>query len=238
MTATDRPHLLLLPGLLNDARLWQHQVAGLADIADIVVGDLTGSSTITSLATAVLAQMPAERFALAGLSMGGYVAFEILRQAPQRISALALLDTTARPDTPQAIENRRTLMKLARSNFPAVIEALIPKMVHPSKLNNKELPELITAMAESVGQRAFLKQERAIMRRIDSTPLLRQIDCPTLVLCGRDDVITPLAIHQEMASMIPDTTLEIIDECGHLSPIGQPRQVTAALRKWLTAAMA
>lgn len=233
MAAMKNLSLVLLPGLLNDARLWRHQVSGLSNAAHAFVADLTVADSIASLASAALAQAPAERFALAGLSMGGYVALEVMRQAPERVLALALLDTTARPDTPQAAEGRRKLMQLAETDFPAVIDTLLPRLVHPSRLNDASIVDVITAMALSVGKEAFIRQQTAMIGRIDSRPYLHRIQCPTLVLCGRDDMITPVEVHQEMVAGIPDSNLVVIEECGHLSTIGQPRKVTAALEKWL-----
>jgi pimeloyl-ACP methyl ester carboxylesterase len=226
-------NLFLLPGLLNDARLWQYQISGLADVVRTTVANLTGADSISALASMVLSQAPDGRFALAGLSMGGYVALEIMRQAPGRVSALALLDTSARPDTAQATEGRRNLMQLAETNFPAVTDTLLPRLVHPSHLTNTSILTTIRAMAESVGKDAFLRQERAIIARIDSRPFLDQIQCPTLVLCGHEDVITPVEVHQELFSAIPNSSLTIIEECGHLSTLDRPQQVTDALRKWL-----
>ena len=176
---------------------------------------------------------PAGRFALAGLSMGGYVALEIMRQAPGRVSALALLDTSARPDTAQATEGRRNLMQLAETNFPAVIDTLLPRLVHPSRLTDALTVTTNRAIAENVGKDAFLRQQCAMIARIDSRPFLDQIQCPTLVLCGREDVITPIEVHQELFSAIPNSSLTIIEECGHLSTLDRPQQVTDALRKWL-----
>ena len=233
MAAIKSLHLFLLPGLLNDASLWQHQISGLSNVAHASVADLTGADSISALASAALAQAPAERFALAGLSMGGYVGLEIMRQAPERVLALALLDTTARPDTPQATEGRQNLMQLAETNFPAVIETLLPRLVHPSRLNDISIVEVITVMANSVGKEAFMRQQRAIIGRIDSRPFLHQIKCPTLVLCGREDVITPVEVHEDMATGISSSSLAIIEECGHLSTLGQPQQVTEALKEWL-----
>ncbi len=168
MTDTDRPHLLLLPGLLNDARLWERQIADLADFADCSVANLTATDTISGLAAAALAAVPVQRFALAGLSMGGYVALEIMRQDPGRVQALALLDTSARPDTPQGMETRRALMKLAETDFAAVVETLLPKMVHPSRLDDVVVVETIREMAADAGKGAFLRQQQAIMGRPDS----------------------------------------------------------------------
>jgi pimeloyl-ACP methyl ester carboxylesterase len=177
MTTIKYPSLLLLPGLLCDARLWHHQVAGLADVASVSVADLSGADSVPELAAMVLSQAPPGRFALAGLSMGGYVALEIMRQAPERIQALALLDTSARPDTPEATESRRKLMQLAETNFPAVTDTLLPKLIHPAHRNDAAIVDVIVAMANSLGKEAFLRQQRAMMGRIDSRDFLPP--CPT-----------------------------------------------------------
>jgi len=234
MSAPHDLHLFLLPGLLSDARLWQHQMAGLSDIAHVSVADLSGADTIAALASAALSQAPSKRFALGGLSMGGYVALEMMRQAPERIQALALLDTNARPDTPEATENRRRLMQLAARDFSAVTDTLLPKLLHPDHVADASLAKLHAAMARGIGVQAFLRQQRAIMARGDSRPSLSQISCPTLVLCGREDSLTPVEVHEEMAQAIPRARLMVIEQCGHLSALEQPQQVNHALRRWLT----
>jgi pimeloyl-ACP methyl ester carboxylesterase len=222
----------LLPGLLNDARLWQHQIAGLADIASATVADLTVTDSISALASSVLARAP-EHFAMAGLSMGGYVALEIMRQAPERVSALALLDTNARPDAPESTENRRRLMQLAGKNFQAVIDSMVTKLVHPDRTKDKAIIDLINAMATDNGKDAFVRQQQAIIGRPDSRPSLKKIKVPTLILCGREDAITPIALHEEMAAGIPDAQLTIVENCGHLSAIERPTETTQALKRWL-----
>jgi pimeloyl-ACP methyl ester carboxylesterase len=213
--------------------LWQHQISGLSDLIRATVADLTGADSISELASMALSQEPRGRFVLAGLSMGGYVALEIMRQAPGRVSALALLDTSARPDTAQATEGRMNLIQLAETNFPAVTDTLLPRLLHPSRLEDTAIVATIRAMAESVGKEAFLRQQHAMIARIDSRPFLGQIQCPTLVLCGRQDAITPVEVHRELAGAIPNSSIAIIEDCGHLSTLDQPRQVTDALRKWL-----
>lgn len=228
------PHLLLLPGLLNDARLWRHQVAHLSDVALPVVADLTSADSVALLASSALAQVPGERFALGGLSMGGYVALEIMRQAPERVQGLALLDTMARPDTPEATHNRERLMALAESDFPRVTEALMPRLVHSDRLEDESVKGVIERMAEDLGSEVFVRQQRAIIDRIDSRPFLGGIDCPTLILCGREDAIAPVAIHQEMAEAIPNARLVVIEHCGHVSALECPEAVTEALRQWLS----
>lgn len=233
MLTTQCPHLVLLPGLVTDSRLWQHQAAALADIAHVSVGDLTKGHTIAEMAADVLASAPPGQFALAGLSMGGYVALEIMRQAPERILALALLDTSARPDTPTALENRSEAIELAEKNYQAVIEGLVPKLLHETHLQDHALVSLITDMAMSLGNKIFIRQQRAIAARIDSLPSLSAIKCPTLILCGREDAITPIGLHQEMVTEIEGSGLCIVDDCGHLSALEQPSRVNDALVQWL-----
>jgi pimeloyl-ACP methyl ester carboxylesterase len=233
MTETHKVNLLLLPGLLNDARLYQFQMEDLSDIAQSAVGDLTVADTVSELAADVLAHAP-QIFALAGLSMGGYVALEIMRQAPERVLGLALLDTSARPDTSEATANRHKLMEQAESNFQIVLDTLMPKLVHPSRMKYNSIVDTVYSMGHRIGKEAFLRQQRAIIGRIDSRPHLGKIaGCPTLILCGRDDVLTPLDLHEEMATAIPGSSLVVIDECAHLSTMGQPKLVSEAMRLWL-----
>src|SRR5215469_4733543 len=226
--------LVLLPGLLCDAALWRAQLTSLADIAAITVADLTHDETMTGMARRALDTAP-PKFALAGLSMGGYCAFEMMRQAPDRVERLALLDTSARADTPEQISRRRGLIELAeKGEFKGVTPRLLPLFIHPDRLNDKALTGAVTAMAERVGKDAFLRQQKAIISRADSRPLLATIRCPTLVLCGREDVLTPRALAEEIAAGIPGARLDLIDHCGHLSTMERPEAVTAELRQWLT----
>lgn len=227
--------LVLLPGLLCDAALWAPQVPALADLATASVADLTLDDSMAAMASRVLATAP-ERFALAGLSMGGYVAFAMLRLAPHRVTRLALLDTTADPDTPEKTARRRGLMDLARrGRFKGVTPLLLPQLVHSDRVQEQPLASQVMGMAERVGPDAFLRQQRAIMGREDARPLLPGIRVPTLVLCGRQDALTPLERSQEMAAAIPGARLTVIDDCGHLSTMERPAAVTAALRNWLLA---
>lgn len=227
-----KPILILLPGLLNDARLWAHQVEALADSADIIVGDVTVADTIDTLATSILDKAP-PRFALAGLSMGGYTAMAIMRAAPERVTRLALLDTTARPDTPEQTQRRLDAIALARGgSFSKIMPMLLPQLVFTDNL--AKASGLAGAMAEAVGPEGFIRQQQAIISRPDSRPSLGAIRCPTLVLCGRQDTLTPLDRHEEMAALIPGARLETIESCGHLSPIERPEETSAALRTWLS----
>ena len=188
---------------------------------------------MAGMARGVLDAAP-ERFALAGLSMGGYVSLEIMRQAPGRVEALALLDTSARPDTPEQAEARLALVGLARAGgFDEVWRGLLPKVVHPDRVDDPGLRTAVGEMAHAVGAGGFERQERAIIGRPDSRPGLPVISCPTLVLCGRDDALTPPHLHEELADGIPGARLIQIDHCGHLSTLERPEAVTRAMRAWL-----
>lgn len=224
--------LFLLPGLLEDADVFEHQVEGLAGVA-VSAADLTRSDTIAALAGDALAQAPAGRFALAGHSMGGYVALEIMRRAPERVERLALLNTHARPDSPEAIANRRRLMALAEHDFPEVSAQLLPRLVAPEHLKEAGISGKVTEMALATGKEGFLRQQRAVIGRIDSRPHLAAIRCPTLVLAGRHDAIMPVELLEELARGIPGARLEIVENCGHLAPLEQPGIVTRLLREWL-----
>jgi pimeloyl-ACP methyl ester carboxylesterase len=226
--------ILLLPGLLCDERLFAAQTPALAARAPVAVADLTVADSVAALAAHALAGAPAGRFALAGLSMGGYVALEILRQAPERVARLALLDTQARADTPEASARRRGLMELAeRGEFLGVAPRLLPLIVHPDRLGDAGLVATVQGMAQGTGKDGFLRQQRAIMGRPDSRPGLAAIPCPTLVLAGRDDQVTPPELQLEMAAAIPDATLVLVPRCGHLAPLERPESVTRQLLAWL-----
>jgi pimeloyl-ACP methyl ester carboxylesterase len=229
----EREPLLLLSGLLSDGALWRAQVDDLADITALTIPDLSLDDTIAGMADRALANSPS-RFALAGLSMGGYVALEILRRAPGRVSRLALLGTSARTDTPEQAERRREAIRLAEGgDFGSVADRMLPNLVHPDRLSDECLASAIRAMAARLGKDGFLRKQRAIMGRIDSRPHLSRIACPTLVLCGREDVSSPLALHEEMAALVPGARLEVVERCGHMSAMERPAEVSAALRRWL-----
>jgi pimeloyl-ACP methyl ester carboxylesterase len=229
-----RPNLLILPGLLEDADAFQPLATGLSDVATLLVADLTRANTIAALAQDALRQAPAGKFLLAGHSMGGYVALEVMRQAPQRVSALALLNTNARPDTPESTENRRRLMALADRDFAAVPATLMPKLMTPRHLEDAVLTGIIGSMALAVGKDAFKRQEEAIIGRIDSRPHLKDIRCRTLVIAARHDQLMPVEILEELADGIPGARLAIVEDSGHMSTIEQPERVVALMREWVT----
>lgn len=224
--------LILLPGLLNDKRLWAAQCADLAHQARVRVIPTYTHDSITALAQSVLDQAP-PTFALAGLSMGGYVSMEILRLAPERVERVALVSTTARPDLPEQTERRRVLMEMASSGaFTRILPTVLASMVPPFHAQGR-VADLFHAMADSVGLDGFLRQQNAIIGRVDSRPSLAHIRCPALVIVGRDDTLTPPDRAEEMAGLIPGGKLVQIADCGHLSAIEQPQAVSAALSLWL-----
>ena len=225
-----------MPGLLCDERLWRRQAEDLADLAGrALIPDVTGEGSVAGMARGILEAAP-ERFALAGLSMGGYVSLEVMRQAPERVERLALLDTSARADTPEQTEARLALIELARDDrFDEVWRGLLPKVVHPDRLEEPGLRSAVREMAHAVGPAGFERQERAIIGRPDSRGDLQAISCPTLVLCGRDDALTPPYLHEELAEGINGARLVQVDHCGHLSTLERPEAVTRAMREWLEA---
>jgi len=231
----DKKCLVLVPGLLCDPRLWSAQVEGLSDVAEVTIADMTRDETMSDMAARVLEAVDGP-FSLAGLSMGGYVAFEVMRQAPERIERLALLNTGGRADTEDQLTRRRDLIALAdRGDFNAVSPRLLPSLIHEGRMVDRALVAEITAMADSVGKEGFLRQQKAIIKRPDSRPNLADIDCPTLVVCGWQDALTPPELSEEIAGLIPNAELVLIDDCGHLSAMECPDETNAALRRWLTA---
>jgi len=225
--------VVLIPGLLASARLYAAQIAELWRCGPVMVADHTRDDSMGGIARRILAVAP-PRFALAGLSMGGYIAFEILRQAPARVARLALLDTSARADTPEATAQRHAQMALAaQGRLGEVVEQQFARTVHPLHRNDAALREVNRLMAEDVGPQAFVRQQTAIMGRPDSRPTLAQIECRTLVLVGEQDELTPPDRAVEMAHGIRGAQLITVPECAHLSTLEQPREVTRALLEWL-----
>lgn len=231
----DKIPLILLPGLVNDERVYAQVRSWLADAADAVVLELTDSDDMGRLAEAVLAKAP-QRFALAGLSMGGYCALEIVHRAPQRVAGLALIDTSARPDTDESRANRERQIARARGGeYDALIDEVLPKWIHPSRVDDGTVADVVRAMARDHGPGVFERQQRAIMSRADSRPRLAAIRCPTVVICGADDALMPRAIHEELAQGIDGATLHVVPECGHLAPLERPADVAKVLTGLLQA---
>jgi len=229
------PTVLFLPGLLEDADAFRQQIDSIGARARCVVADLTRSESIAALAKDALAQAgTSESLSVAGHSMGGYVALELVRQAPRQVRRLALLNTNARADSPESTDNRKRLMALSEKDFPAVISTLMPKLVlEEHRDDGRDITGTITEMALAAGRDSFLRQERAIIRRIDSRPHLAAIRCPALVVAARNDAIMPVEWLEELACGIPGARLEVVETCGHMSTLERPAEISKLLVDWL-----
>lgn len=226
------PTLVLLPGLLCDQRLWRDQARDLGDVAEPTVPDLTLDDSLSAMAKRVLDAAP-ERFALAALSMGGYVAFEILRQQPERVTRLALVDTSAALDSPQRVTQRLAgIQSLKHGRFFGVTTRMLPQLVHTKHVHGPIGAE-VQAMAKRVGGDAFLRQQSAIMNRPDSRSLLASINVPTLVAVGDSDILTPPRDAEEMHRQIAGSSYYVFAACGHLPPMEVPEETSQLLRRWL-----
>jgi len=230
---TEPLPLVLIPGLLASPRLYAPQIPELWRAGPVMIADHTRDDSISGVARRILAGAP-RLFALAGLSMGGYIAFEMLRVAPERIARLALLDTSAWPDTAEQSAARRVQMALAaQGEFAEVLNGLFPRLVHRTRRADVALRAAFDLMAEDVGLDGYLRQQAASLGRADSRPTLARIHCPTLVLVGDGDEVTPPESAAEMARGIAGARLVSVPQCGHLSTIERPEEVTRALLEWL-----
>lgn len=229
---TDRLPLLLLPGLLNDAELWHAQIADLSDIADCIVGDQTRGETMQAVVEDVLAQAPA-RFALAGFSLGGFVAQAILRTAPERVLRLALIDTSIHADSPERAKQRQTQRASVRlpGKFHGFGDTLMRSYIDASRLDDYALVQRVREMTARLGAEVFLRQ--SALDRVDGHDVLAGYRDPLLIVCGANDRITPLAISEEMHALVPHSNLVVLPDCGHLAPMEKPDEVSAAMRDWL-----
>ena len=226
--------ILLIPGLGGTLRSYAPVLPTLWRFGPVTIANHTSDDSIAAIARRILADAPA-RFALAGHSMGGYIAFEIMRQAPERVAKLALLNTQARADTPEAIARRQAFAAMLKTAGPdAVLDAMWPYLLHPSRVNDEDLKQLMRDMRADIGAEAYLRQQKAVIERIDSRPLLPTITCPTLVMSGDQDNIISNSLSVEMADGIRGAKLVILGDCGHMSMNEQPETATAALTGWLS----
>ncbi|MDB5829246.1 MAG: bpoC [Variovorax sp.] len=227
--------VLLIPALYCSPRLFEQQIPALWNFGPVQIANHAMGDSIADIARQILAAAP-PRFALAGLSMGGYTAFEIMRQAPERVTRLALLDTSARADTAEAAQGRLVSIRLvAEHGFDRFLDQAWQIAVAPARLNDAALRERYRQIAWDVGPERFMRQQRAIGQRPDSRPQLGAIRCPTLVLVGNEDVATPPHLAEEIAAGIAGSQLVKVADAGHLTTIEQPEAVTQALVDWLSA---
>lgn len=232
--------ILLLPGLMNDARIWNPLTTAIAGERTVHVAPTQQHDNIAETAREAIAAMPAGSFAVAGFSLGGYVAQEIWRQASGRIAGLALLSTGARADTEEMKQVRERMIQAvdgaegaSTTTFGQVAQAFAARLVHASRLHDRELLRLMFDMASAVGRKGFVRQQRAAMNRVDTRDLLPRMHVPAVVVCGCEDQITPFSLSQEMASLLPHAELVAVTDAGHMSILEQPASVVAALVRWL-----
>lgn len=231
----NKTPLLLVPGLLCTADLWRDQLQALEDVADMTVAVHHQQDNVEDIATAVLKTAP-EKFALAGLSMGGYIALEIILRAPERVTHLALIDTRADEDSLEDKKKRRDFIRLVErgTTFKGVTQSLLPMLIHPSRFKDEDLTSRIFQMAHEIGRDGFIRQETAIMNRRDRNAELSTIECPAIVISGNEDALIPAPHQEEMAGRIPDAEFHIIPECGHLPSMERPFETNTLLRDWLS----
>jgi pimeloyl-ACP methyl ester carboxylesterase len=229
----DSLPVVLLCGLNCSARVYEPQFPALWQFGPVQVADHRRGETMTEIAAAILAAAP-PRFALAGFSMGGYIAFEILRQARERVARLALIDTAAGGERPEQTERRNRFIAMTREGKLAEREEIMwPTLVHESRLGDEALREALKRMTQETGSEAYIRQQKAIMSRSDSRDLLPSIGVKTLVIVGDSDQLTPPKAAEEMASLIPGAVLDVIPNCGHMSTLERPDRVSKLLVEWL-----
>jgi pimeloyl-ACP methyl ester carboxylesterase len=224
---------VLVPCLLGSPRLYTEQLPALWRSGPVTVASQHHDDSMAVIADQILAAAP-PKFALAGLSMGGYIAFEIMRQAGHRVVRLALLNTSARPDTAEQTRRRRDQIARAENGqFADVLDVLYQRWVRPPRQGDPALQRVVRQMADETGPEAFVRQQTAIMNRPDSRPGLPAIDCPTLVVAGAEDEVTIPERAIEIADRVPGARLVVVPGCGHLSTLEEPAAVTQALADWL-----
>lgn len=230
--------LILVPGLLCDEAVWTHQSDALSALADVQIATNGSRDSLVTMAEAIIAQAPT-RFALAGHSMGGRVALEVVRRAPERVTALALLDTGYQPLAPGEAGEREVAARLAlvekarRRGMRAMGWEWLQGMVYPSRLSDAILVNAILDMIERRSPDLYAAQTRALIGRPDATGVLAKIRCPTLVLCGQEDLWSPPERHETLSNLIRGSSLTVVPYCGHMSTMEQPAAVSQALRDWL-----
>lgn len=227
--------LVLIPGLSCTGEMFAPQIATLSPHRPVIVASTLEGDSMAQMAAAILRDAPPQ-FALGGASMGGYIAFEIMRQAPERVERLALMSTTARPDAPEQTMQRQALIeRVELGELETLLREVSPRLVHPLHKDDQTLIDTQVRMGLEIGADGFVRQQKASIKRADSRPDLPAIRIPTLVLVGDRDPLTPPIRAREMASALPNTHLVIVPDCGHASTLEQPQAVNAALEEWLTA---
>ena len=225
--------LVFLPGMMCDARLFGPQIAELSADTAVTVAPITMGDRMEETASALLDQLP-KRFALAGLSMGGMVAMEILRRAPDRVTRLALIATNPLAETPVVAANREEdIVKVRADRLEEVMRAKFPVETFAPGPYRPQIIEMVLDMADTLGRDVFIRQSRALQRRKDQQATLSKCRVPVLVLCGAHDLICPVKRHEAMAELAPHAELQVLPDAGHFVTLEQPGEATAALRAWM-----
>ena len=228
-----KPVVLLIPGMLNTAAVWDRVVPLLQEKADLRIANVQTQTSIVDMARdawVLLADVaPATPVVVCGFSMGGYVAIEMVAQPKRAIAGLVLLDTSPRPESPEGEVTRAKTIAAFGRNFTKVVENMLPFSTHPDHHQNAELFDALRAIMTPVGGEAAVRQTRAVAGRADHRAPLAALTIPTRVVCGREDKVTPPALSQELADLIPGAQLEWLEQSGHMTPAEQPREVANAI---------
>lgn len=233
MANASKQVVVLIPGLGNTARLWQHQITALPEAAEVLVPDISGCASVAQIADQVLRDSPSSTLSIVGFSLGGYVAFEIARRSPERMTRLALISSSPFPDTAVAAAQRRRLIEKAREDYGSLLEDMAQLVVFPRGEKAAEARACLIDMGRQLGVEEFCRQQEVAMHRPDCTDVLAQIRVPTRIICGRNDLVTPPDGNQFIAERIVDSQIQIVRGAGHLLPLEQPETVARFLNDWL-----
>lgn len=233
MNENTKAVVVLIPGLGNNSRLWAGQVEALSNDHEVIVADYCGAESIDEMADRVLAQVPAATCSLVGFSLGGYIALRLADRAAERIKRLAFVSSSPYADSEKAIQQRALLISKAVQNYSSLLEDMSQLIVFADGPNARSARETLIRMGQELGVEEFCRQQRAAMQRADSRELLSSIRCQVVVLCGKEDRVTPVSGNRHLADNIPGATLEIIHGAGHLLPLEHPAEVNRCLRGWL-----
>jgi pimeloyl-ACP methyl ester carboxylesterase len=228
--------VLLLPGLMNDGRVWQPVLDAFGKNRECVVVPTHSAVGVEAIAASTIAKMPSGPFAVAGFSLGGFVAFEVCRRAIDRVSGVALLSTNARAETSEGRARRQQMIDSVRGaagSFRAAAESFLPLLMHPSRTGDSAVIALLGDMARDVGSDGFVQQQQTAMDRPDSLETLKMLHVPAMVICGENDQIAPASFSREISSHIQGAELVVIPECGHMVTLEKPEAVIESMSRWL-----
>lgn len=229
-----KPQLLLIPGLAANHRMWDGTADKLTDTADCKIAALPALDDLGDMAERILCEMSG-RFSIAGWSMGGYLAFELLRRVPDRIDRLALMSTTAHPEARAVALRRRVMIRDAeKKGYLEMIRQVTPRFLHPDNADDERIGHIMIEQADDVGLEAFRRHQFAMMKRPDNRQLAADIQVPVVVMVGEGDIVTPISEHIELAETIPGAELAVIPGAGHMITLENPKATASVLRRWLT----